>query len=419
MLFFLAGISEFFLWVLVISLIIFTLTDYWILFSNTKGMNTHRTMSELLSNGDDNEVTLQIRNQYSFGVRYEIIDELPIQFQIRDFNKKGYLDSRKIAIETYTLHPTKRGEYRFGSINVYVNSPIGLIKRRYSFENEWIVACYPSLIQMQQYALMAVSKFANQFGIKRVRRMGHSREFELIKDYTLGDDMRTINWKATARKSSLMVNHYEDEKSQPLFCVIDKGRAMRLTFEGMNLMDYSINASLALSNIALQKKDKVGLITFSDRLGTHIPAENGTHQLKKLLLGLYGQKTSWGESNFEFLYSSVRQQLKQRSLILLFTAFDSVASMERQLPYILRLNRFHLVLVVFFQDTELETILKEPVSSLKEIYMKTIAGKFSVEKQFIAKELQKKGILSLLTSPKALTVNLINKYLEIKNQGRL
>lgn len=376
-------------------------------------------MAELLSNGDENLIGLEIQNKYGFIVHYQIIDELPVQLQIRDFLKQGTLSPKENRSVTYFIRPTKRGEYCFGKLHLYIEGVLGLIKRHYSFGDKQVVPVYPSLIQMQKYAFLAVSKFAAQFGIKRVRRIGQSKEFEHIKDYTRGDDIRAINWKATARRNNLMVNHYEDEKSQPLLCIIDKGRAMRLTFEKLSLLDYAINSTLALSNIALQKSDKVGLLTFSDRLGTYIPPENSAVQLKKLSVALYNQKTSWGESSYEFLYSCARAQLKQRSFLILFSEFDSLPSLERQLPYLKKLNKFHLVLVVFFEDTELIEILKKPVYSIKEVYMKTISGKFSLEKQIIAKEIGRHGILSLLTTPKALSINLINKYLEIKNQGRL
>jgi uncharacterized protein (DUF58 family) len=417
--FFVIGISEFFSWVLYLSFFTLGLLDYILVFHSYGNMVSERNLAELLSNGDENPVEVSITNNKSFPIAFEMIDELPFQLQIRDFFQSGKIEKGETQRLHYSIFPKKRGEYTFGNLLVYVSSPLGLVKRRYSFEKGRMVPCYPSIIQMEKYALIAASRFASNYGIKRVRRLGHSLEFEQIKDYTQGDDIRALNWKATARKGSLMVNHFEDEKAQPVYCLLDKGRAMRMSFEGLSLMDYAINSSLAISNIALQKGDKVGFLSFSDQISTYIPANNIRGQLKKFLVGLYNQKTSWGESSFESLYLGVREKIKQRSLLILFSEFDSLASLKRQLPYLKRLNRFHLVLVVFFQDHELEDILQKPTHSLKGIYLKTITAKFSLEKHLIARELEIHGLLPLLTHPKNLTLSLINKYLEIKNQGKI
>jgi len=417
--FFLFNISEIILLLLIGSLAIFTLMDYWILFGSNRTILAERKISEVLSNGDLNPVEIHIQNQYSFPIHFLILDEIPFQLQIRDYEFEGKIEKGKEINHSYRLRPTKRGEYSFGALNLYIQSPIGLLERKFVFQENQLVPCYPSIIQMRKYAFMVVSRYASQFGTKKIRKLGHSQEFEQIKEYNLGDDIRTVNWKATARKGDLMVNHYTDEKAQPILMAIDKGRAMRMSFNGLSLLDFSINSVLALSNIALLKKDKVGLLTFSDRSGTFIPPNNSSTQLRNLLAGLYQQKSSWGESSYEYLYSSIRSEIKQRTLIILFSEFDSIQALHFHLPYLKSLQKFHLVLVVFFQDIELEEVFEEPVESLKDIYRKTISGKFKLEKQLIAKELNKHGILSLLTSPHNLSVNLINKYFEIKALGKI
>ncbi|RKH49304.1 DUF58 domain-containing protein, partial [Corallococcus aberystwythensis] len=128
----------------------------------------------------------------------------------------------------YELRPTRRGEYNFGAVNVFVLSPLGLLKRRYQFEKEKTVAVYPSFLQMRQYELLAATNRLTEIGVKRIRRIGHSMEFEQVRPYTTGDDVRTINWKATSRRThaqgtALMINAYQDERSQSVYCLIDKG----------------------------------------------------------------------------------------------------------------------------------------------------------------------------------------------------
>jgi uncharacterized protein (DUF58 family) len=239
-------------------------------------------------------------------------------------------------------------------------------------------------------------------------------EFEQVKEYVQGDDYRTLNWKATARKGQLMVNNFTDEKSQQVYCVIDKGRVMKMPFEGMSLLDYAINAALVITNIALLKQDKAGLVTFGEKLGAFLPANSRPVQMESILEILYNQKTRYLESDFEQLYSTLRRKINQRSLIILFTNFETLTGMRRHLPYLRKIAAHHLLLTVFFENTELKTVLSAPATNVEEVYTKTIAEKFAFEKKLIAKELQQYGILSILTPPRDLTINTINKYLELK-----
>lgn len=211
-----------------------------------------------------------------------------------------------------------------------------------------------------------------------------------------------------------MVNQYQDERSQQVYSLIDKGRVMQMPFQGMSLLDYAINATLVISNIAIKKSDKAGLITFQDKIGSLLPASRINNQMSTIQEVLYNQKTAYLETDFSVLYSTVRRTISQRSLLLLFTNFESIHSLHRQLPYLLNLSKAHLLVVIFFENTELRQLTDNPAESLKEIYYKAIAERFSYEKKMITRELQKHGIQSILTSPEKLTINTINKYLELK-----
>jgi uncharacterized protein (DUF58 family) len=390
------------------------LLDYLVLFSRKDGIFARRTTPERLSNGDENDLLLYLENHYGFPVRVGVIDEIPFQFQKRDLWFKTSLGIKQQKQLRYKLRPTKRGEYDFGKVNVFVKSPFSLVMRRYRFDEEMMAPVYPSYLQMRKYQLMAISNRLTEIGIKKIRRIGHSMEFEQIKEYVKGDDFRTINWKATARKSQLMVNAFTDEKSQQVYCVIDKSRVMKMPFEGLSLLDYAINASLVLSNVALLKQDKAGLITFAEQIGSFLPANRKATQMNAILEVLYKQKTRYLESDYERLYGLIRTRITQRSLIVLFTNFESMSALQRQLKFLRKISQNHLVLVVFFENTELRQLLGSPANNLEAVYTKTIAEKFAYEKKMIVKELQKHGVLSILTAPQNVTVNAVNKYLELK-----
>jgi len=396
------------------------LTDLLLLYGSPKGRVTcYRVVPTKLSNSDDNDIQLTSQNYYPFPVQVGIIDEVPHQFQRRDvwFNQR--LPARATSTLSYSLRPVKRGVYAFGKIRLFVQSSIGFIARRFSEQAAVDVPVYPSFLQMRRYEMMAISHRLTDYGLKKIRRLGHSMEFEQIKTYVPGDDYRTLNWKATARHGNLMVNAYIDERSQHIYCVIDKSRNMKMPFNGLSLLDYAINASLVLANVALKKEDKAGLITISEKIGSIVPADRKATQLQRIMEVLYKEKTRYLETNMEALYSTVRQTMRQRSLVVLFTNFESISALNRQLPYLKKIAQFHLLVVIFFENTELKTLSLAPAYDMEGVYLKTIAEKFIYEKQLIVKELARHGIQSVLTAPEQLTVNTINKYLEIKAKGRI
>lgn len=391
--------------------------DILMLYSRKTGINASRTMADKLSNGDPNPILVEVESRYPFLIYTEVIDEVPEQFQYRKNTSYFSLKADAKKQFTYELRPHKRGEYTFNKLNVFASTLLGLVNRRYTFDAEITVPVYPSYIQMHKYELLAISNRLVMAGIKKIRRIGHNFEFEQIRDYVQGDDFRTINWKATARKGGFMVNQYQDEKSQQVYSIIDKGRVMKMPFEGLSLMDYAINSSLVISNIAIKKYDKAGLITFTEEKVSILQAERKPDQMGKILETLYAQKTRYLEANHELLYATIRRQIKQRSLLLFYTNFESMTSLRRYLPYFRGLAKSHLLVVIFFENTELEALTQDTALTLEDVYIKTIAEKMMYEKRQIAAELLKYGIQSILTPPQDLSVNTINKYLELKSRG--
>lgn len=398
------------------SILALLIVDLFLLFNN-KGISASRINPERLSNGDENEIKIFVKNNCSFSLHIEIIDEIPTQFQIRDFSIKAKLLPGDAKYFWYNLHPVMRGEYLFGKLNIYISGIIGFFSRRYIFDSNVIVPVYPSYLQMKKYELLAISNRLTEYGVKKIRSVGRNAEFDQIRKYNTDDDYRTINWKATAHKAELMVNQFQEEKSQHVYNIVDMGRVMKMPFEGMALLDYAINASLVLSNIAIYKHDKAGLVTFTTKINTFLKADRKNNQINKILEYLYKQETGFAESNYELLYANIRHNINQRSLLLLYTNFESIFSMQRQINYLKLLSKQHVLVVIFFVNTEIQKLLKNKTVSLEEIYINTIAEKLIYEKKQIVKILKNNGIYAILTEPKNLTVNTINKYLELKATG--
>lgn len=393
--------------------------DILLAFASKGTLQAFRMVPDKLSNGDENEIKIKVINRYLFPVTLKIIDEIPHQFQKRDFGIITSLQTGQVKVFNYELRPSERGVYSFGSLNVFVCSPLKLLSRKYTFDSAKEVPVYPSFLQLRKYDLMAFTHRLFEYGIKKIPRIGHTMEFEQIKDYIQGDDIRNINWKATAKKSQLMVNQYQDEKSQPIYSVIDKGRVMKMPFEGLSLLDYAINATLVISNIAIKKQDKAGMFSFSNQIENRVVAERRSSQMSLILETLYNLKTDFVESDFSRLYIEVKRNLNHRSLLLLYTNFETLDALHRQLPYLQGIAKQHLLVVIFFENTELTRFIEIKAQTVQQIFEQSIAEKFVYEKKLIVNELRKYGIQTILTKPENLTINTINKYLEIKARGLL
>jgi len=395
------------------SLLVFI--DYAILKYNAKKIEISRSVSEKLSLGDIQHIRYKIKNDSKIPLEYELTDELPMQLQHRNFVQQSKIEAEDQKKIKYRIRPTVRGVYSFDKLHAYITNPyLGLVQRRISADIAQDVMVYPSFIQMRNFELQVFSQTANMAGIRRVRQIGENDEFEHIRNYVQGDNIRSINWRATSRRGELMVNQYENSKSQMVYCIIDKGRSMKMPFGGLTLLDYAVNTSLVLSNIILKKHDRAGLITFSDKIGAIIKASAQHNHLQKLTSYLYNQVTRFNESNFELLFYTLRSQLSRRSVLLFFTNFEQPIELKRNLKYLKSLNQKHLLVVIMFKNTELESVKDMPTGKMKDIYYKTFTQKAIMEKEKIAAEIKANGIQVILTAPEDLSVNTVNKYLEIK-----
>ncbi|MEP3387307.1 MAG: DUF58 domain-containing protein [Reichenbachiella sp.] len=389
------------------------------LYRMKKGLEAKRDAPSRLSNGDNNQIYISLRNHYPFDCNYELIDELPEQFQSRDISFFGSIGSDTEKTIQYSIRPVDRGEYYFGKVNVYVSTFTHMLLRRYQFGSGNLAKVYPSIIQVKKFAFTAISDHLQDVGIKKIRKIGHNYEFDQIREFVEGDDVRSINWTATARSTQLMVNQYQDEKSQDVYTIINKGRVMQMPFNGLTLLDYAINSSLVMLNTAYTKDDHPGLITFNKQVETMIPASKKKTQITTILETLYNQETDFSEADYIKLTYWIRRKIKRRALVFLYTNFEGVVSLKREIEHLKTIAQYQRLIIIIFKNVEIDEMVGKESHNLESIYTKTIATKFQAEKHLIIKELHRHGIDSILTSPEDLTVNSINKYLEIKKRGLL
>jgi uncharacterized protein (DUF58 family) len=398
-------------------LLFLALMDVVILVFITTPVSAGRVSQTKWSLAEENRILLEVKNHTFFFWRAEVIDELPIELQVRNFSIPFALGPDEQKTLSYEVKPLRRGSFAYGKIRIFLATPLGLFARRVSVKAEQRIAVYPSIVQMKKFALFSVNKLAIYYGVKKWRRIGHSYEFEQIKDYVQGDDMRHLNWRATGKMQALKTNHFTDERAQPVYCVIDKSRNMNMAFDGMTLLDYAINTSLVISNTAIQKGDRAGLVTFSDKIGTALRADSGPGSLRKIMDSLYQQKYRQTEPDYEFLFNALGRVVNTRSLLFLFTNFESLNAMNRVLPVLRKINQKHLLVVILFQNSEVEKFAYQPSGNLKEVYNRMIARQMLDDKRQMIAGLSRHGIQGVSCPPDELTINALNKYIELKAKG--
>lgn len=391
-----------------------------VLFWKKKIVDFERILPAKLSNGDDNKIWFIVQNNSANKLNIRLLEDFPEQLQLHDWNKQLTVNPNKAHRFSYSVRPTERGEYNWKNSQLFIETNrFRLVARRCVFTANQTVSCYPSFEQFKELRVSAVISRFNEANGTMIRKIGQSLEFEQIKNYVGGDDFRHINWKASAKQGKLMLNQYQEERSQDIYSVIDLGRNMQQPFNNQTLLDYSINATLALTKAVLGVKDKAGLITYSADKYTIQPPRNNPTQFRKINEQLYNIPTDFQETSMEKLYRLVRYRIRQRSLFIIFSNFDTIQSLRRNLPYLRAIAKYHLVLLVIFENSELEEFANEPANDVKEIYDKTIAKHLLFQKRLIAKEVGKFGVQSVITKPEKLNVDLINSYLNIKKRQML
>lgn len=382
------------------------------------GARAARATDDILSMGDPNPVTITVESRYAVPVRVTVLDEAPVAFQKRDAAGVVTLPPGGAAEVRYTVRPTARGAYGFGATHLYVASPLGLLERRITAPTAAEARVYPSVIQMRRLAFLADPRRMGEAGARRVRRAGTTLELDQIAAYVPGDDRRAVNWKATARRGgALHVNRYTDERSQPVIVALDMGRAMRSPFDGLTLLDHSINAALVLLNTALRVHDRAGLVTFDHEVRTVRPPSRGPGTLPALLDALYRQEPSFLDPGYEALHAALTTRVGSRALVLLFAHFDTRAALDRQLPYLRRIGRRHRLVVVLFENTGIRDLLAARSERLEDVYVKAAAEALAMETREVARALERAGVGALVTRPETLSVDAVNRYLALKAAG--
>ena len=396
-----------------------------------------RLMNSKFSLGAENVVTLRVVNRSRHRLRLRLKDDFPPTFQFDHVIHEGYVGAGESENVVYRLTPSRRGVYHFGDIHVQCWGILGLIIRQRRVAASAEVKVYPNLHAIRQYELLVRRGLLGQLGLKNSRQFGEGTEFERLRDYAPDDDIRRVDWKATSRRQKPIVREFETERSQDVVIMLDAGRLMASPIltevqerenpsaaainarQAMIKLDYAINTTLMTSYVSTLKGDKVGLIAFSDSVHRYLAPKPGKKQFLAMLEAAYALQVSPVEPDFETAFKFLASKQRKRALIILFTDILDRDAAESLARYVSTLAKRHLIACVTLTDSGIIALAAQKPTSSKIVYQRAIAERLLQEKQATLEILRSRGVITLDVPAHQVTMEVVNKYLELKARSKI
>jgi uncharacterized protein (DUF58 family) len=368
-----------------------------------------------LSIGRDNPVVLTVRSSQPATI--QIRDYYPQAFDASTPLLQANLPAKHSQELTYTVHPRDRGEYQWGNIQVRQLSPWGLAWHDWQIPQSQKVEVYPDLIGLRELSIRLTLQSAGS--MRQARRLGMGTEFAELRDYTIGDDPRLIDWKATARRSRPLVRVLEPEQEQTLLILLDRGRLMTAKVKGLTRFDWGLNATLSLALAGLSRGDRVGVAVFDRQIHTWIPPERGQQHLSKLLERLTPIQPSMLEPDYLGAVTALVNQQTRRALVVLITDLVDVLASTELLAALGRMTPRYLPFCVTLRDPQIDERAHQPTEEVAATYARAVALDLLTQRQVAFAELKRKGVLVLDAPANHITNQLVDRYLQIKARNQL
>jgi len=384
-----------------------------------RGFKASRSMPEPFSLGEDEEVRLTVTNPSAAGLVGRLADHAPSDLQPRPRELSGVFDSCGSLTLAYTTSSPRRGAYRFGAVDLQVSRRDGWLRRQVRIPLPHQVAVFPNIVAIKRVQLTLRRGLRALVGQRRARPPGASTAFAGLRDYVRGDDVRRISWTATARRDRPVMVEVEAERGQQVMIALDCGRLMTAPAGDLVKLDHAVNAALMLAWVAQAHGDRVGLMTFDDRVTNFIKPERGSAQLHLLTEALYAIKASYVEPDFGHAMTHLALRLGRRSMVVILTDVQDPNASRELVAHCLRLAARHLVLVVAMSDPEVLAARDAPVTTSARAYQWAAAEEFVASRRESFEVLRRGGVLGLDVVAGSLSPALVERYLELKERALL
>ena len=408
-------------WILVIFVLIclgLFLYD-WFSAGKVDRFQVLREMDGKLSLGAQNPIHITVHNNASRSTTLHLRDEPPTDFEVKKWIHHGEVGAWGTWQDLYYVRPLRRGDYTFGDMHIRWNGPLGLIVRQSRIEAGTPVKVYPNLLDIRRYDMLLRRNRLQEMGLRHSRQFGQGTEFESLREYSPDDEYRHINWKATARRYRPITTEYETERSQNIMCVLDVGRMMQAPVGEMAKLDFAINTVLMLSYVAASKGDKVGLMTFADRVIHFLTPRHGKGQFHRMIERLYAVEAQPVEPDYPHAFNYLAIKQRKRALMIIFSDLSGGFSMQSLVTHAAVLAEKNLLLIVTISDPDVhEASERIPRDSL-QTYQRAAAMRLLDERELTLETLHKHGVQTLDVPANQLSIAVINRYLELKGKVRL
>jgi uncharacterized protein (DUF58 family) len=389
------------------------LTDAWVA-SRRGGLEVKRQRPARLSVGIDNEVVLLVENRNADPLHLQLRDEAPVGFAVDPPMLTTTLAAHGWIRLPYRLLPTERGNARFGDIHVRLRGPLGLAWVDRAIAAEETAQVYPNLLEIRRYEAMVRTTLVRTGGYHIKRLPGTSKEFSHFREYTVDDDYRHVNWKATARRGKPITSVYESERSQDIIFCLDIGRMMAARVGKLSKLDHAINAVLMLTHVSHRFQDNLGLLVFSHKVHEYLPPAKGRAQHARFLQVLYSVQPELCYVNYREAFQYLVARHPKRALTMVFTdLLDSTVSAEYR-DAIGLLKRFHLPLTLAVADVPLRELAARSPQDVEQLYDIAVARDLLTGRAELLRGLERQGVMVVDTVPEKLTIDAVNRYLALK-----
>jgi uncharacterized protein (DUF58 family) len=379
-----------------------------------KSFNIERETTRVVSLRKNHRVTLHISNLSQRPRTGWIRDDIPQEFEPEPKEFVLRLGPRSRTTVHYELKASRRGAFSLEQINLRVRSLLGLWQRFLIYPQTTELHVYPDMKQLAEYAILARTNRLSLMGVRRTRRVGLENDFERLRDFTLDDNYKFIDWRASARRLKLTVKDFQTSQSQRIIFLLDCGRLMTNESSGLSLLDHSLNAALLLSYVALRQGDSVGMIAFADRVLSYVPPRGGMKQMNQLLHASFDRFPELVESRYDDAFMYLNTHCKKRSLVVLVSNIIDEVNAHQIESYLRNLVGRHLPLGVILRDHQLFHAADLEPASDEQLFQGAAAAEILTWRHQVLRDLEHHGVLALDVFPEDMTAPLVNSYLEIK-----
>jgi uncharacterized protein (DUF58 family) len=403
-----------------ILIIALALVDYFISRKLPADFTIERNFSKRFAIGDETKIHLNIENASEKDFYIKIKDEFPPEMLLTNRrNEEFNVEAQTAADFYYGLIPPKRGKYKFGKTAVRFFSRFGLVWCQTELGEEESVKVYPNMRRAREMELKALG--ANNFLAvqrKSVRR-GEGREFESMRDYVRGDELRHISWTTTAKRSKLTTRQYQIERDQTITIALDAGRLMTGRIDDETKFDTAIHASLALMSAAAKGGDNCGLVVFSRRIKKYLPPKKGIAQMDAVLEALHDLEPELIEPSYSRAFQYLSSTLKKRAFVVILTDLVDKESSRELINSLKLLRPRHLPLVVTIGDRDLNATVGEIPRDAREVFTQSAAEEIILQREAALRQVETLGGLALDVTTQTLAPQLLETYLRVKERGLL